>query len=393
MNINIAFVILVFVAIGIGWFLGRHAKSKSQAKRPSVLSKNYFVGLNYLLNEQPDKAVDIFIRMLDVDSDTVETHLAIGNLFRRRGEVDRAIRIHQNLIARPNLNKRLRIQALLELGRDYMHAGVYDRAERLFLEAIDSGGQLAAAGLKYLLTIYQHEKDWHKAIEYANQLQQQTNEDVGQYIANYYCEMIEASVESLSNDQIQQMLKKALSADKNSVRVSLIEAKLYQQQGDLKSAIKSYKHVKKQDEEYITEIIEPIVSCYEQLGDDTGLVDYLYQCLNDCPRLPIILVITQKLQQWHDIKVATDFLIEQIRKYPSMKGLNSVIDYLMKTAEAHEKHDLQVLQSLLQHSLHDKPSYQCQRCGFESKNLDWLCPGCKNWNTIKPITDGTTNES
>src|SRR4030065_2811850 len=130
--------LLLPIAAISGWITGyRHKKSTEIEANPSLIPHDYFLGLNYLINEQPDKAVDVFIKMLEVNTDTVETHLALGNLFRRRGEVDRAIRIHQNLIARPSLRREQRSQALLELGQDYMQAGLLDRAESLFKELIE----------------------------------------------------------------------------------------------------------------------------------------------------------------------------------------------------------------------------------------------------------------
>src|SRR6185437_9888897 len=130
-------ILLAFAALACAWYGGYQAKQKSNRLQKLNLPRDYLVGLNFLLNEEPDKAVDVFIKMLEVDSDTVETHLAVGKLFRRRGEVDRAIRIHQNLIARPQLDKVYREQSLFELGQDYFSAGVLDRAERIFLEVVD----------------------------------------------------------------------------------------------------------------------------------------------------------------------------------------------------------------------------------------------------------------
>ncbi len=373
-----------FFAIVIGWVFGRYGKSKPKPEK-SPLSRNYFVGLNYLLNEQPDKAVDIFIRMLDVDSDTVETHLAIGSLFRRRGEVERAIRVHQNLIARPNLNKTLRVQALLELGRDYMHAGVYDRAERLFLEAIDIGGHQSALIYRYLLTIYQYEKDWPKAIIYAQKLAQETKEDMGMEIANYYCESLEHERKKLTFEQQRQYVKSALDADKKSVRATLLEAKLYRQEGDIRTAIKTYKRVSEQDPDYLSEAIEPIKQCYKELNDEPGLVDYLYQCLNECPRLPVILTITNYLQETQGLNIAIDFLTSQLQQYPSLRGIEQLMQLLSLESKGSDQQNLRLVQNLLKIYLQAKPVYQCQHCGFRGKTLLWLCPGCKYWNTVKPI--------
>jgi len=140
-----------------GWLAARRRQENSVSD--PTFPSDYFKGINYLLNEQPDKAVDVFIKMLEVDTDTVETHLALGSLFRRRGEVDRAIRIHQNLIARPNLTKSQRIESLRELGQDYLRAGVLDRAENLFLELTGMGEDECFV---YLLEIYQQQREWSK---------------------------------------------------------------------------------------------------------------------------------------------------------------------------------------------------------------------------------------
>src|SRR5277367_1878657 len=157
-------VLLVFVSLAAAWYLGYQARHKRIVEQKSNLPRDYLVGLNFLLNEETDKAVDIFIKMLEVDSDTVETHLAVGKLFRRRGEVDRAIRIHQNLIARPQLERVYREQSLFELGQDYLSAGMLDRAEKIFLELLN-GSSHSAQALRTLIDIYQQEKDWEKAVE------------------------------------------------------------------------------------------------------------------------------------------------------------------------------------------------------------------------------------
>ena len=153
---------LLPVAALSGWIIGRRNSERSRRAGVSELSSSYFRGLNYLLNEQPDKAIEVFLKLAEFNRDTVETHLALGNLFRRRGEVDRAIRVHQHLIARPNLSDQEKTIALLELGEDYMRAGLLDRAETLFTDLIAMDAQVPSA-LKHLISIYQHEKDWGKA--------------------------------------------------------------------------------------------------------------------------------------------------------------------------------------------------------------------------------------
>src|SRR5690348_11264177 len=182
--------LLVLAGLSTAWYLGYHTRLKRFAIEKLHLPRDYLVGLNYLLNEEPDKAVDVFIKMLEVDSDTVETHLAVGKLFRRRGEVDRAIRIHQNLIARPQLENAYREQSLYELGQDYLSAGVLDRAERIFQELANDKSH-APAALKTLLDIYQQAKDWEKAAETAIRYENVTRQNMQPVIAQYYCELAE----------------------------------------------------------------------------------------------------------------------------------------------------------------------------------------------------------
>ncbi|MDE2315234.1 MAG: tetratricopeptide repeat protein, partial [Xanthomonadaceae bacterium] len=167
---------LAVLAFALGWWASRRASARRSGAAVNELSSDYFRGLNYLLNEEQDKAIEVFLKLAEYNRDTVETHLALGNLFRRRGEVDRAIRLHQHLVSRPNLSEPAKTVALLELGEDYMRAGLLDRAEALFddLVAMDAH---APSALRHLIAIYQHERDWNKAIEHARRLEAMTGEN------------------------------------------------------------------------------------------------------------------------------------------------------------------------------------------------------------------------
>src|SRR3990167_8991790 len=199
-----------------GWLAAIRQFKQKENKKDNRLSREYVVRLNYLLNEQPDKAVDIFIKLLDVDSETVETHLALGSLFRRRGEVDRAIRIHQNLIARPQLHIMQRKAALMALAEDYLRAGVYDRAERIFIEVVELGGDTDPNSLKGLLAIYQHEKAWEKALDILKKFALVTGNHMNKEAAHYHCEMAEQCLSKGAEEQAYNMMKQALVIDKNA---------------------------------------------------------------------------------------------------------------------------------------------------------------------------------
>ena len=181
--------LLLPVAAGTGWLAARGATRRTSRKRESGgLRSDYFQGINYLLNEQPDKAIEVFIKLIEVDSETVETHLALGNLYRRRGDVDRAIRIHQNLIARESLNVSQRTEALLELGQDYMSAGLLDRAEDLFSELAEDAGLSRAGVFASSSTSTSRRRTGRRRSPAARKLEKATGNQLGWIIAHYCCE-------------------------------------------------------------------------------------------------------------------------------------------------------------------------------------------------------------
>src|SRR3990172_1959632 len=240
-----------------GWWAAWRSMKAAASEGQKRIHPEYFKGLNFVLNEQPDKAIEVFIRMLEVDSETVETHLALGNLFRRRGEVDRAIRIHQNLIARPTLSRDERSVAMLELGMDYMRSGLFDRAENLFKEVVESGSHTIQAYTE-LLDIYQQEKDWDNAINSARRLENVSGQKFNQIIAHFYCEKAEEMRARKEEREVRDNLHKAISIDPECVRASILEAELIYEEGKYKQAIRAYKRIEKQNPDYLSEVIIPI---------------------------------------------------------------------------------------------------------------------------------------
>ncbi len=374
--------LLLPVAAASGWLLAKRDAQRNAAA-PS-LSRDYFTGLNYLLNEQPDKAIECFVRMLEVDNDTVEIHLALGNLFRQRGEVDRAIRIHQNLIARPTLNGSQRAQALLELAQDYMRAGLLDRAEGLCRELIEMDMHLPRA-LAMLSDIYQQEKEWEQAIEAARRLQAVTGQAMEPMIAQFYCEQAEHARDQGDAERAARLLKKALASDEHCVRASMIRGEMAAAAGDCKGAIRAYQQVELQDPAYLPEIIAPLMNCYRDHGDNRELFAYLEGLWSRHGGATALLCLTDLVGREQGDAAALAFLAAQLTHRPSLRGLARIMDMAPgnETAAAEK---LAIAHTTLLQLLEEKPVYQCVRCGFAGKALHWRCPGCKYWNTVKPIT-------
>ena len=375
---------LLPVAAASGWIMAKRSGRTAHQSRAHTFSSDYFQGLNFLLNEQPDKAIEVFIRMVEVDSDTVETHLALGNLFRRRGEVDRAIRIHQNLIARPTLSKNQRSAALLELGQDYMRAGWLDRAESLFEELLEGNAHTLPA-LRHLLDIYQQEKEWDKAIEIGRRLDNESGQSMKPVIAQFYCELADQAIKKGDEARATQMIKRALGHDKRCVRASLLQARMAMRAGNCKAALKSFRQVEDQDIEYLPEILEHVRRCHEELNSTETFKDYLLRIIDRYQGITPALMLADQLARNEGEAAAVEFMTEQLRKRPSVRGLSRLIDLNLTGATGKGKDDLLILRGLVEQLLVNKPIYKCKHCGFSGKSLHWQCPSCKEWNAVKPI--------
>ncbi len=370
--------LLLPAAAWSGWLVASRTTTRKDRKNSQHFSREYVVGLNYLLNEQPDKAVDVFIKLLEVDSDTVETHLALGSLFRRRGEVDRAIRIHQNLIARPQLSLSERKQALMALGQDYMSAGVFDRAERIFSEVVELGGERETSSLQGLLAIYQQEKAWENALDIIAKLENSTGTNMRAQAAHYYCEIASQQLKQGLYDKAYLSIRQALTTDKKSVRASLMLANLEMKNGRYKQAIKALKRAPEQDADFLTEIIEPLVQCYRELDMMDECVYYLEHALAEYPRASVIFVVGEYLRGAKNTDFAIDFVSHQLSKHPSIRGLNRLICWYLDSSHGKVREKLQMLYDITSKFLDNKPVYRCGKCGYGGKLLHWQCP-------MKPI--------
>lgn len=377
-------ILFFLVCMAAAYTLGYRMRPKQEKMRKVNIPKDYLIGLNFLLNEETDKAVDIFIKMLEVDTETVETHLAVGKLFRKRGEVDRAIRIHQNLIARPQLEKIYREQSLYELGQDYLSAGMLDRAEKIFQELIHEKSHSARA-LKALIDIYQQEKDWEKAVEAATKYQTVTRTNMRHVIAHYHCELGEAAFAKKQFDEAADYFKHAYAADNTSVRASLLQAKVLMEKAEYKKALTNLKKIKDQNPNYLSEAIELIAACYEKLNAEEKLVYYLKQLLDEYPHVPVALILAERIRKHKGDKIAAGFVADYVRRYPSLRGLYIFVNIYISNAEGRAKEDLHILQNLMKNLLAGKPDYQCHSCGFSGKSLHWQCPGCKQWSTMMSV--------
>ncbi|HEY5682422.1 MAG TPA: lipopolysaccharide assembly protein LapB [Sulfuricaulis sp.] len=385
MNANDLLWLLLPLAAASGWFAAR-LEQKRRARQPFDLPSAYFKGLNFLLNEQPDKAIEVFIRVLEVNSETVETHLALGNLFRRRGEVERAIRIHQNLIARPTLDKDQRSHALLELAQDYHKAGLYDRAENLFLELAEIRAHSEQA-LRMLLHIYQQEKEWEKAISVVRRLARLSGKNMNSMIAHFYCELAEQDLARHNVSSAREHLKQALTADAKCVRASILLGDISAQQGNFRDAIEYWQRIEEQDIHYLGEVAERISECFRKLDDERGLYDYFRSSLQRHGGVSLALAFADVINRRDGVEAAEKFIIDWLRRTPNVHGLHKLLELNLVRTKDSSRNDLLMLKGIIEDLRLQHLGYACGECGFKGKALHWLCPGCNHWNTIKPVQE------
>ena len=383
MGLELLFLLLPIAALS-GWWTGRRSVPKADSQDYPLFSADYFKGLNYLLNEQPDKAIDVFVRMLDVDGNTIDIHFALGNLFRRRGEVDRATRIHQNLIARPTLSREQRNKVLFELGRDYFSAGLLDRAESLFLELVDDEAHGKKA-LAQLLDIYQQERDWDKAIQSAKRLNSMAGTPMHQVIAQFYCEQAEAALQRGEQGLGARLIRRALAEDRHCVRATLLQARQEMASGSYRGAIRTLKKVEQQDPNFLPEVVVPLQECFAAIGRPMDMLGYLEQLYTVHGGISLMLAQAELLRRQQGEEQALAFVVEQLGQRPSVRGMQRLIDLKLRQNRGSAQDDLSLLGELTTKLLEGKPIYKCETCGFHGKTLHWQCPSCKRWNSVKPI--------
>ncbi len=381
--------LLFLAALAGAWYLGKRQGARSSNRQSDQLSLKYFRGINFLLNESPDETVDALIESLEVTPETLDTHLAIGNLMRRKGEVERAIRIHQNLLSRPNLSKDKLQHAQLELARDFMKAGLLDRAERLMLDVVEMSPEFSRSALQHLIEIYRDEHEWEKAIRAASRLQpvrrfgfRGPQPSVEQ--AHFCCELAELALARGEHLEVRRQLESALKYDKNSVRASLLLGRLEAEQGNHRKAYKQFNKIIAQDPDYLPEAIEDICMCFEKSGRENDLLPYLQELYKKHPGTSLLLALTDKMRCVKGEQAAADYLAQELRESPSLKGVLRLLqsEYLQGSER---RRDMALATDVLCKLVSLHPAHRCQSCGFSGRELHWLCPTCKSWGTVKPV--------
>lgn len=377
---------LLPIAAASGWYAAkRHFTRKYFVDHAHPLTRAYCRGLNYLLHEKPDKAIDAFADLLEQDYETIETHIALGNLFRRRGEVEKAIEIHEKLNNDPDLTETLKAHASYELGVDYMRAGLFDRAEAIF-QTLSQSESRGKAALQQLLQIYQQEKDWRNAIACTRKLLRFVKPPRGENIAQFLCELAEEALLANSPREAADYLAKALLEDPGCVRASLAKARLELASGNYSEALKNLHRVEQQNPAYLAETLSPTAECYESLGDNEGLMHHLARLYRDFGLIAAAIALAERIhRKGAGPRAAAEYLLSVMEARPRLLGLSAAVDLLSVPGQRLERSDMERVSAGLSRLVQEIPRYRCRECGFSGSQLHWRCPSCQSWDSVTPV--------
>ncbi|MFT9635946.1 lipopolysaccharide assembly protein LapB [Alcaligenes phenolicus] len=401
---------LVFVPIlfALGWVAAR-VDFRQMMSETRTLPDSYFKGLNFLLNEEPDRAIDAFVEVAKLDPETTELHFALGSLFRRRGEMERAIRVHQSLLSRADLPVADRENAQFQIAQDFLKAGMLDRAEAAF-EAVRET-RFAIPAMRALIRIYESEHDWPRAIEAVRRLRALVDEPVPQLV-HYQCEQAEGALQGKQPDF--ERAAKALDEADNAIRklgtgqgmyasqarVAGLRARVARMQGQSEQERAYLVSILSSAPEYVGLYATELLDSYRKLGRGEEGVAMLRSHYQQHPSLDIFNVLFRVLREQEGHLQAWAFARDALRAHPSLLGLDKMLEVeLQDQGQGKESTggaeavgvdqiiagaDLSLLRSLIHRHTQRLDRYSCSSCGFEARHFYWQCPGCNSWETYAP---------
>jgi lipopolysaccharide biosynthesis regulator YciM len=365
----------------LGWIAARvdirHVIAESRS-----LPRSYYTGLNALLDENPDKAIDVFVEISRLDPETAELHFALGKLFRRRGDIERAVRVHQNLLARADLSPEISAQARFELGQDYLKAGLLDRAEETFHQL--SGTPYGSKASRALLEIYQREKEWMRAIDAALALQASGSGAYQKEIAQFHCEIAQDELVHVNPEAALATLDKALSHDRNNVRATILCGDALLAKGDTEGALRAWRRVEQQSAAHVGLVAQRLMDGYRTVGRAREGLNLLKGYLAEMPSVDLLEVVFRAVLELDGADAANQLVSDELRRTPTLLGLDKFIEARLMHAAPERMAELSLVKSLVGGYAQKLGRYQCVHCGFKAKQFYWHCPGCSQWESYAP---------
>lgn len=377
--------LLLPVAMAYGWYMGRNSIKQNNQIEKQDLSIKYSTGLNYLLSNQQDKAIDYLLDTLKVEDDTVEAHFAMANLFRRRGELDRALKVHEHLVRQAHLPTKDKHQAIFELGKDFLSAGLYDRAEAMFNKLLKSK-TYGLKSINNLLKIYQSTKDWQLGIGLKKPIIKAKDKKTLHTLANFYCELATTALNRDEFIEVIELLEQALELDPKSCRANWLMAKIYENHQQFEQACQCYQSIYQQDKEFFPDVINNMHHCYSEIEAEDEFFVFIRKVYEETGSTTALLKYLEHIERKHGVNKAIEFILSALKRRPTIKGFKHFIKMQMAGSDKESNGEsLDVIKELVTAYLSMKPRYSCRTCGFNSSTHDWSCPSCHDWEQLKPV--------
>lgn len=374
----LGFALLALLAFGAGVAAGRLRRGDGP---PATPSRNYVQGLNFLLDDQPDRAIEAFLRAVEIDEDTVATHLALGGLLRRRGEVDKAIRIHQNLLARPELHRRTLQRVELELARDHLAAGLLGRAENLLVALSEppAAPEVQQQARRELLEVYERERDWVAAAALARRMVHAGDAEIRRALAHYVCEQAEGALAREDHREARRLLQNALAQDARCVRALLLLGRVEYCLARPREVLRWLRRVPDLDRRFLADALDLLEGAHRELDSLRDFEAFLTRHLDGGLDVTVLRRLATIRSALGDPRPVADALLQDLARQPTLAGLEATVqEYRQHGQDVPAGALLPVVRTLLR--THD--TYRCGECGFSGNLLHWQCPSCKAWGTV-----------
>ncbi len=369
---NILLYVLLLVAVGAGFLLGR--KERQRHRPQEAVIKDYYQGLNFLLGDKPELGVDRFIEAMEVSDSTIDVHLAMAGVVRRRGELDKAIRIHQNLLASPILSNANKQLVEMELARDYHAGGLWDRAEKLLEQIVKRKGAQELPALELLLDLYEQEREWQRAIDVSAKLVR-SSAQMRVRVCHFYCELAELALQEKDTRRAHSLARKAISVAPNEARSHWLLAQLELSQRNHRKVLR---HVQKATElapELVGAYLEVYRTACEAMQNDEEYERFLRNSLQLYPDAALLRELID-FRRKNGSDVAVEELVEEIARAPSFAHLPLLMELGQRQPEAMD------VRAQVTKIVKSQAKYQCANCGFTSPKVLWHCPGCRAWGSF-----------
>lgn len=375
--------LLLPVAAASGWMGARQYYLRKSYQHPHApLTEAYRKGLNYLLDERPEKALAAVETIIEQDQDPFATQVALGNLFRRRGEVEKAIELHEKLMMRPDLTPKHHARASFELGMDYLGAGLFDRAEHFFKSLVNDKYHRGSA-LQQLLVIYVSEREWQNAIHCVDQLTEIAKPRHGESRSQFLCELAEEAMLRHRLKDARDFLNQALIDDPLCVRASMVKGRLELANGEYHQAVLSFKQIEHQNPVYLPVVFQPLKVCWEKLGIDQEATDYLDHLYQTYGLVAAAVEVAERILRTKGTAAAIDYLLPVLEERPEPLTVSCALE-LLTEGRAIVSDRIEKLGSILTSLIASTTHFHCVECGFSGHELHWCCPSCRHWSSIVP---------